>query len=346
MKIVAVKNRTPEQTGRLLEIWEDAVRATHLFLSEDEIQKMKAYVPQALQSVACLFEARDDADSIAAFMGIADGTLEMLFVAPSARGRGFGKRLLQYGVERCGVRRLTVNEQNPQAIGFYQHMGFAVYKRTPLDEQGNPYPLLYMRLPENNPRNTPALQTERLLLRRFTEQDTEALFRLLHDREVNRFLPWCPVQTLAEARLFYTERYASVYAEPRGYAYAVCLKTDGVPIGYINVAMEEPHDLGYALRKEFWRRGILTEAGKAVVEQVKKDGLPYITATHDRNNPGSGGVMQNIGMKYQYSYTEQWQPKNILVTFRLYQLNLDGCESRVCRKYWEASSVRFIEPNV
>ena len=60
--------------------------------------------------------------------------------------------------------------------------------------------------------------------------------------------------------------------------------------------MEEHHDFGYGLRKEFWHRGIASEAGKAVVEQVKKDGLPYITATHDRNNPRSGNVMQARGI--------------------------------------------------
>ena len=73
----------------------------------------------------------------------------------------------------------------------------------------------------------------------------------------------------------------------------------------------------------------MTEAGRAVIEQVKKDGLLYITATHDKNNPRSGGVMRNVGMKYQYSYKEQWQPKNILVKFRMYQLNLAENESRV-----------------
>ena len=46
-----------------------------------------------------------------------------------------------------------------------------------------------------------------------------------------------------------------------------------------------------------------------------KDGVPYITATHDKNNPRSGGVMKQLGMKYQYSYEEQWQPKNIPVSY-------------------------------
>ena len=106
-------------------------------------------------------------------------------------------------------------------------------------------------------------------------------------------------------RTGYEERYASKYALPQAYAYAICLKEDNYPIGYIKVDMEEHHDFGYGLRREFWHRGIVTEAGKTVIEQVKRDGLVYITATHDRNNPRSGGIMQNVGMKYQYSYEEQ-----------------------------------------
>lgn len=78
-------------------------------------------------------------------MGIENRTLEMLFLSPEERGRRLGKRLLQYGIENYGIERLTVNEQNPQARGFYEHMGFQVYRRTDHDEQGNPYPILYMR---------------------------------------------------------------------------------------------------------------------------------------------------------------------------------------------------------
>ena len=79
-------------------------------------------------------------------MGIEDSTLEMLFISPEERGKGLGKRLIQYGIKTYAVERVAVNEQNPQAKGFYEHMGFRVYKRTDLDEQGNPYPLLYMSL--------------------------------------------------------------------------------------------------------------------------------------------------------------------------------------------------------
>ena len=78
-------------------------------------------------------------------MGIEDGRLEMLFLSPAARGQGLGRRLLEYGITRYGVRELTVNEQNPQAVGVYEHMGFATYRRTETDEQGGPYSILYMR---------------------------------------------------------------------------------------------------------------------------------------------------------------------------------------------------------
>lgn len=191
--------------------------------------------------------------------------------------------------------------------------------------------------------NTPALETKRLILRRFGQEDMKALFLILKDEEVNRFLPWYPVKTMEETRGFYAERYAAKYAQERGYAYAICLRDDNVPVGYVKVDMEEHHDFGYALRKEFWGRGIVTEAGRAVVEQVKRDGLPYITATHDRNNPASGRVMEKIGMKYRYSYGEQWQPKDLPVIFRMYQLNFDGNDTFVYRKYWEMYPKHFVE---
>ena len=108
-------------------------------------------------------------------------------------------------------------------------------------------------------------------------------------------------------------------------------------MGYVNIGINEPHDLGYGLLKAFWRNGIVTEAANAVIHQVKKDGIPYITATHDIKNPRSGNVMKRLGMLYQYSYEEQWQPKNILTTFCMYQLNFDGQDKRVYKGYLDQS---------
>lgn len=152
MKIIEVEDRTPVLIEQLVEVWEDSVRATHLFLSDAEIEKIKEFVPQTLGGVAHLVVTKGETDAPIAFMGVEDGTLEMLFIAPEERGGGLGKRLIRLGIEEYGVERLAVNEQNPQAKGFYERMGFEVYKRSDRDEQGNPYPLLYMRLSEETSR--------------------------------------------------------------------------------------------------------------------------------------------------------------------------------------------------
>lgn len=194
--------------------------------------------------------------------------------------------------------------------------------------------------------HTPKIETERLILRKFTANDLNAFFLIFADKEVNTYLPWFPIQTLEEAKVFLEKRYLKAYLKPHGYDYAICMKHDNIPVGYINVDMDDSHDLGYGLCKEFWHKGIAAEAGRALIAQLKKDGIPYITATHDVNNARSGSVMKRLGMKYQYSYEEQWQPKDFPVTFRLYQLNLDGNDSRVYQKYWNNSAVHFVEKEV
>ena len=145
MNIYEVYDRAPLLPA-LLSVWESSVRATHLFLSDAEILAIKEYVPQAMQNVAHLIVAEEEHGVPAAFMGTEVARLEMLFLAPPARGKGLGKKLLQYGIEHYGVNEVTVNEQNPQAVGFYEHMGFVTCRRTERDEQGGPYPLLYMKL--------------------------------------------------------------------------------------------------------------------------------------------------------------------------------------------------------
>lgn len=144
MQIHELTERTPQMVERLTAVWEASVRATHLFLSDTEVRRIKAYLPQALTGVPHLIAAEREPGHPAGFMGICGQRLEMLFLAPEARGAGLGRQLLEYGIRRYGVRELTVNEQNPQAVGFYEHMGFTTRRRTDRDEAGDPYPLLYM----------------------------------------------------------------------------------------------------------------------------------------------------------------------------------------------------------
>ncbi|UWP58756.1 GNAT family N-acetyltransferase [Ruminococcus gauvreauii] len=144
MKIIEIKNRNPLLIEQLLNVWESSVKATHLFLSENDVEGIKKYVPQALNEIPHLIIVENENQVPVGFMGIVGQHLEMLFISSEERGKGLGKELLRYGIEKYSINDLAVNEQNPLAKGFYEHMGFNVYKRTANDEQGNPYPLLYM----------------------------------------------------------------------------------------------------------------------------------------------------------------------------------------------------------
>ena len=146
MKIIEAGDRNATLINELLEVWESSVTATHKFLSSDEIKNIKKYVPQALINVAHLVIVENKDNIPIAFMGIEKKRLEMLFIQNNERGKGIGKQLLNYGINKYNVNELTVNEQNVNAKGFYEYMGFITYKREELDEQGNPYPILYMKL--------------------------------------------------------------------------------------------------------------------------------------------------------------------------------------------------------
>ncbi|WP_208922124.1 GNAT family N-acetyltransferase [Enterococcus cecorum] len=130
----------------IVQLWEANVKVTHTFLTKEEIQNIKQYVPQAVEHVQHLCIALSEKGELLGFIGVADQRLEMLFIQVNARGQGISKQLLRYVIKNFDVNELTVNEQNPQAIGFYEHLGFVTYKRTDLDEEGQPYLLLYMKL--------------------------------------------------------------------------------------------------------------------------------------------------------------------------------------------------------
>lgn len=146
MKEIKKEERNENLIQELLKVWENSVRATHKFLSNEEILEIKKYVPEALARISHLIIDNDENGNPVAFMGIEENKLEMLFITSDYRGKGIGKKMLSYGIENYGVTNLAVNEDNPQAKGFYEHMGFKVYQRNELDDQGNPYPVLYMKL--------------------------------------------------------------------------------------------------------------------------------------------------------------------------------------------------------
>ena len=141
-----VVERTAELVAKLTELWEASVRATHHFLTEGDVCEISEFVPMALANVKELVVANDERGDSVAFMGVEAGMLEMLFVSPAYIGRGIGRTIVQYGIDNFGIKQVTVNQQNPSAVGFYRYIGFKPYKITACDDQGRPFPLIYMRL--------------------------------------------------------------------------------------------------------------------------------------------------------------------------------------------------------
>ena len=129
----------------IIELWEHSVRATHRFLPEDYLQQIKILLPSILPAVQ-LFINLDDHKNVTGFVGVAEKKIEMLFIHPVSRGQGIGKQLTQFAIHELQSDRVDVNEQNSQAVGFYQHMGFVITGRSETDGLGKPFPLLLMEL--------------------------------------------------------------------------------------------------------------------------------------------------------------------------------------------------------
>ncbi len=141
-----VENVLPEYYAEMLDVWENSVRATHDFITEEDIEFFKPIIIEQAFPAVTLKCIKDKTGFIIGFMGTHDLKVEMLFVLDRFRGEGVGKFLLQYAIDHLKANSVDVNEQNPLAVGFYEYMGFKVISRSPLDDMGKPFPILHMKL--------------------------------------------------------------------------------------------------------------------------------------------------------------------------------------------------------
>ena len=136
--------RTTEFLAGLLAIWEASVRASHHFLTEDDIRSLFPQAQDAIRQIETLWVACDG-DVRIGFMGVQSGKIEMLFLHPDYFRKGIGSALIRKAFSELGVQYVDVNEQNPSAVRFYERMGFRTFRRAPTDDQGNPFPILRMK---------------------------------------------------------------------------------------------------------------------------------------------------------------------------------------------------------
>ena len=136
-----------EDYAEIATVWEASVRATHDFLTEDDIGRLRPLVLSKYLDAVNVDCVKNTAGEIIGFIGILGDRIEMLFIDPDYRGKSVGKFLMRYAIEKAGAIKVDVNEQNTQAIGFYKHLGFEIIGRSPFDGQGLPFPLLHMKMP-------------------------------------------------------------------------------------------------------------------------------------------------------------------------------------------------------
>ncbi len=139
-----IRPSTPADAAPLADIWRASVRATHDFLSEAHFTEIEALVAQQYLPQAPLWVIEVDG-SPAGFMGLTGAHVDALFIDPRRRAQGLGRSMIAHAARLEGKLTVDVNEQNRQAVGFYERMGFQTTGRSSQDDAGRPYPLLHMR---------------------------------------------------------------------------------------------------------------------------------------------------------------------------------------------------------
>ncbi len=149
---MTVRPRVAADDPVLGALWERSVRSTHDFLPEDDIQRLLPLVRDTYLPMPALeVWVYEDKNGLAGFIATGANNVQMLFIDPERRGQGIGRQLLDHARARHDSLTVDVNEQNPQAVGFYLHYGFIQVARSPLDGEGKPFPLLHMALPTPQP---------------------------------------------------------------------------------------------------------------------------------------------------------------------------------------------------
>ncbi|WP_266158807.1 acetyltransferase [Dyella silvatica] len=141
-----IRKRVEADNANLAEVWRRSVTATHTFLTDADIQELYPQVRDVYLRRVEVWVCVTVEGDIAGFIGMGGSHVEMLFVEPARRGRSVGTRLLDHVKSMHQTLTVDVNEQNPQAHGFYRRYGFNDVGRSDTDAAGRPFPLIHMAL--------------------------------------------------------------------------------------------------------------------------------------------------------------------------------------------------------
>ncbi len=140
--IEKIEKLTDSLRDELIDVWEKAVRSSHHFLSEEDLGYYRPRIRDIYFDAVDLYVLRNP--NVAAFMGLSEDMVEMLFVLPSEQGKGYGSALLNFAFEEKRIRKIDVNEQNTEAYQFYVNRGYHAVARDEVDADGKPYPIIHL----------------------------------------------------------------------------------------------------------------------------------------------------------------------------------------------------------
>lgn len=141
-RIEKISRLTDTVKEELAELWEESVRSSHHFLTENNISYYRTRLKEVYLQAVQLYVIRNT--RIVAFMGLGDDMVEMLFVLPSEKGKGHGTALLNFALHEKHIHKIDVNEDNQEAYTFYINRGYKVVGRDAVDADGKPYPVIHM----------------------------------------------------------------------------------------------------------------------------------------------------------------------------------------------------------
>jgi putative acetyltransferase len=145
LKEIDYSLRNETLIDKLTIIWQKSVEATHLFLSPQDIKDILPQVVIGLKQIPILLVSFTDDDEPIGFSGIADDKLEMLFLSPDYFQQGIGYKMISTAIQDYQIKYVDVNEQNLKALKFYLRQGFTIFKRSPVDSDNRPFPILHLK---------------------------------------------------------------------------------------------------------------------------------------------------------------------------------------------------------
>ncbi|MDR7092576.1 GNAT family N-acetyltransferase [Hydrogenophaga laconesensis] len=246
----------------LLAIWLEAVRATHTFLSEADVQSLLPVVRDKALPHLQLWVLCDGQGAPAGFMGMSGAFVEALFIAPRWFRQGGGRQLLAHARGLHGALSVDVNEQNPEALAFYRANGFQIVGRSPLDGEGRPFPLVHLR-------------ERHATVRRFRAGDEAALHAVHHgaihrtasrDYTPEQLNAWSPADHDARAWARRMQDIRPFVAEVDG---AIAGYADMQPSGYIDHFFVSP---------DFARQGVGSLLMRQIHEEAARQGIDELTS--------------------------------------------------------------------